>query len=307
MAEKVFIIGNGFDLDLGFRTRYSDFYQQFWPFRGAISGLGGFLEQCVQRNHWLDLEMELFNYAKANGGVVNKSKINFSQIEADKNDFYDLVSILRRFINRIPEENKINDKSIANKVFRTVLDTPHYSIYSFNYTNLADIASRLYIKETSYNRVEYKLNYTPIHGTIKDDNIILGVHSDAELVDGYEFLQKINQPNYKSTNLTQELETANEIVIFGLSLGIIDYPYFRRLFNAIGASDSEIVPPDKKKYITIFTYDESSRMEILKQLRTFIGYDLSTLKSNCYFDIIRTSMCNYEDKNKFEAWITRQK
>ena len=27
---------------------------------------------------------------------------------------------------------------------------------------------------------------------------------------------------------------------------------------------------------------------------------------NCHFEIIRTLMCNYEDKDKLEAWIARQ-
>ena len=307
MAEKVFIIGNGFDLDLGFRTRYSDFYQQCWPFRDAVSGLGGFLEQCVQRKHWLDLEMELFNYAKVDNGKALKNEDGLYPIDADKDDFECLQTVLASFIKRFVWENEPKKDSVASKVLNAVLENKHYSIYSFNYTDLAKIAARIYLDATFYDEIKYNLDYTPVHGTTEENNIILGVHSDAELIEGYEFLQKINQPTLVPNNLMQELNAAQEIVVFGLSLGIIDYPYFRRLFNALGASDSEIVPPDKKKYITIFTYDESSRMEILKQLRTLIGYDLSTLKSNCYFDIIRTSMCNYEDKNKFEAWITRQK
>lgn len=223
-------------------------------------------------------------------------------IDTDKEDFDILVGNLTSFIKRIPSEDQINKDSVASKVLRTILDNGRYAIYSFNYTNLKKIAARLYL-DVSYYGAEYDLSYTSIHGKVEDNNIILGVHSDANLIAGYDFLKKIDQTSFQSNDIIQDLSCAREVVFFGLSMGIIDYPYFRDFFKSLC---STIIPLDKKKFVTIFTYNESSRLEIHEQLRKLTRTDLMSLKSNCYFEIIRTSLCVYDDKDKFEKWISRQ-
>ena len=47
MHKNIFVIGNGFDLDLGLSTKFSDFAKSsFWPKQGgkAIPNLGLYLE-----------------------------------------------------------------------------------------------------------------------------------------------------------------------------------------------------------------------------------------------------------------------
>lgn len=59
--SKVFIIGNGFDISLGWNTRYSDFASnnRFWPFHNCVDGLSGHLEKNKILQKWLDIEKEL--------------------------------------------------------------------------------------------------------------------------------------------------------------------------------------------------------------------------------------------------------
>lgn len=305
MAEKVLVIGNGFDLDVNFRTRYSDFYKNWksmnlWAFDESSTGLGGYINQCAKSEKWLDLEMALFNYANSKNGYVKN--IANTSIVADRDDFEKLVYSLNRFIRRIIWEDKVNTNSVASKVLKSVLEDGHYTIYSFNYTNLGKIAARLYKGATLYDNVMCELKYTPIHGRVDDNDIILGVHSDAELVIGYEFLRKIDQPTFRSNNLLQDLEEAREVIFFGLSMGIIDYPYFREFFKKIC---NGVIPLNKKKHITIFTYNESSRMDVLKQLQILTNTDLLNLKHNSYFEIIRTESNGANDIDKLESWIAR--
>ena len=66
IKKKVFIIGNGFDLDLGWKTRYSDFVES--PYGKFIknylhAGLADFLDRKSQMTKWFDLEMALREYA----------------------------------------------------------------------------------------------------------------------------------------------------------------------------------------------------------------------------------------------------
>ena len=247
--------------------------------------------------------MALYNYAAFPDGKAVPEGGSYP-VDSDRNDFDTLVLSLTQFINRIPKETKADRDSVASIALKAVLDNEDYSIYSFNYTNLRRIAARLYLDVSSYDDVEYNLQYTPIHGTVKNDDIILGVNSDAQLIDGYGFLRKIDQPSYKSNNLQQDLPSAENIVFFGLSMGKIDYPYFRDFFEGLC---NGVIPSKEKKNVTFFTYDEGSRLQILKQLRELTGTDLMKLKSNCYFEMIRTSCCGYEDKQKFEQWLAKMK
>lgn len=302
------MIGNGFDLDVNFKTKYTDYYNiwkrnNLWPFEDSNNGLGGYIDACAKTDNWLDLEKSLFDYATADNGAVTRTSGRNNSIKTDERDFKALVANLTLFISRIPEETIIDNKSVAAQVLRAVLDNGSFSIYSFNYTNLNSIADRLYRSATD-DYIEHNISYIPVHGSVEENDIILGVHSDANLIEGYDFLKKVYQPNYHNNNLIQDLDNANEIVFFGLSMGIIDFPYFRHLFSSLCTG---IVPIEKKKKITFFTFDESSRMDIHRHLSTLTGTDLSSMKSNCFMEFIRTENCASEDKAKLNAWIASQK
>ena len=79
---------------------------------------------------------------------------------------------------------------------------------------------------------------------------------------------------------------ANEIVIFGLSFGSIDYSYFDRFFRQI--SEGESITDDKKQYITIFTKNDNSRLGIITSLRN-MGINIQRLYAQSHFQIICTS------------------
>ena len=70
---NVLILGNGFDLDVNYKTRYSDFAKNVrlcWPFDDAKDGLGGYLQERAKTDTWLDLESALLDYASATDGVA---------------------------------------------------------------------------------------------------------------------------------------------------------------------------------------------------------------------------------------------
>lgn len=62
IPNRLLIIGNGFDLDLGRKTRYSDFAKsESWP-KNLDSQLYGYLNAKSQIERWFDLEGELATY-----------------------------------------------------------------------------------------------------------------------------------------------------------------------------------------------------------------------------------------------------
>ena len=304
-VERLLVLGNGFDLNINYRTKYSDFARKVklcWPFNEKTDGLGGYLQQRAGADEWLDLESSMLDYASLTCGEAKRNGDGYYSIDSDKEDFQLLVWSLRTYIKRMIDEDAVDTKSIAANVLRTILRREDAKIYSFNYTNLKKIASALFVKDSRYSRDDFNLEYTPIHGCIETDDIILGVNNDAQLIDGYEFLIKNRQPHYRCTDLRQDLFSAKEITFFGLSMGKIDYPYFKDFWDSLSHG---IVPKEQKRHITIFTYDGTSRCQIIKNLCSLTCSDLSAIQSNSYFEIICTELCSRDDGNPYNQWLVR--
>lgn len=81
-----------------------------------------------------------------------------------------------------------------------------------------------------------------------------------------------------------EIASYDDIIIFGLSLSRVDYPYFDDFFKDVASGKYE---NERKKYIRVFTYDEKARMDILDNLRQMNG-GLIKLFGHSDFDIICT-------------------
>ena len=124
-----------------------------------------------------------------------------------------------------------------------------------------------------------------MHGELVNNSIILGVNDGAEIKEGYEQFQKTMSPHYNSHNLLADLDTAGDIIFFGLAMGEIDFTYFKSFFTKI--SNGEIVKPNDKKNVTIITKNESSRQKILMNLNQ-MGINKSSLFAQSNLNFIKT-------------------
>ena len=160
--ENVFIIGNGFDLDLELPTKYSDFAKStFWPqashivtsymrTNSSVIKLGTstspillehYLDKKKNLNTWFDLENELLLYSQADNKNNGKERDSF--IEKNIEYFIKLQNSLCDYI--ISVEDKVTRKdSAAGRVLKAVIDNDYFEqLYSFNYTSLNKIARSL--------------------------------------------------------------------------------------------------------------------------------------------------------------------
>lgn len=257
-SKKVFIIGNGFDLDLGWNTRYSDFVRsQYWPHKDFIydQNLQRSLQEKAKLEKWFDLEQALSDYAS----ISEKNPFSVqgsSYLQEDKHFFEMMSTALVQYLQHEQATSPIKEDSIAIKVLKAIINNGDFtSIYSFNYTDLNIIATKAGIPSIQYEHV---------HGNLKNQSIILGVEDNVELKNGYSFLYKTFNRHYESHPIQYDLLDADEVVFFGHSLGINDYHYFQRFFQQ--QCDEHLERKDGKD-ITIITYDEASRISILEQLR----------------------------------------
>ena len=55
MSKTLVILGNGFDLDLGWKTSYSDFYKEKQHKFESLKGMS-YVHEMITEGHWYNLE-----------------------------------------------------------------------------------------------------------------------------------------------------------------------------------------------------------------------------------------------------------
>lgn len=351
-TKKILILGNGFDLDLGRKTLYKDFYEsEFCPKdypAPLIKHLNEKWHNNLETVKWYDLENEILNYYEKiehkeitgydlydvnerkilvqikqipthttfsiiqdNLDVINRlladnilslsSNNHFivhpdaflSPVERDVKAIQKIKYGLMKYIEGIQGGN-IKEDSVAAAIVRTFAynyeHLDEYTVYSFNYMTLHSIYNR--------NAVDTFNDITQfVHGAIKDSNIIIGT-KDYKISPEYDFIQKSFDPQFNPPTLGVDLLLADDITIFGHSLGVNDSQYFKPFFE----QQSQMTA--KKKTITIFTKDEKSEMQIKRALQEMTNWNLSALYSMNNLQIIKTDVCN-EDKSLLRKYVKR--
>ncbi len=292
---NLMILGNGFDLNLGYPTSYEHFFKNVndmehggFPFvRGGrdYHGLGRYVLNASIHG-WYDLEDLLAQYGSR--GVYN----NDENPQKDQLDYIKLVNSLALYLKSLDLSHP-DTESVAARVFIGLSNCfIPFTVYSFNYTDINTVSTALGL---SLGSVAF------VHGSLESDDIILGVGDYGKLTKAYDYMYKTSNPKYKSTNLFHELDACNNLLIFGLSLSQVDYPYFEGFFKKVA---SGAFGTERKKFIRIFTFDEASRMEILRNLRK-MNQGMISLYNNADFDIIRTK--DNMDEHKVAALIDKIK
>ena len=289
---SLLILGNGFDKDLGMKTAYRDFAEStFWPFTNLSNkdqgSLACFLnERKEDVNTWFDLEELLAEFAQN----INKT---IEQAEKDFQDLDKVIKSLKEYLQAQEDEfckkmdtsmHAKRDTPARNVLQRFLKNKEIHSIYTFNYTNVYRIAMEIMFE------AEGKM-FSHVHGSIKDNNIILGTGDQREFNPAYFGFYKSANSSYKSSNLVEDLAKADEVYIFGHSLGTNDHDYFYDLFQDCIHYHKE---NNCKRKIRIFTYDVNSELEIKKQLMKLTNKHLIGLYAHCDVKILKTCR-EYQD------------
>lgn len=332
----VLVLGNGFDLDLGLKTSYKDFWESENCPKDYPAPLIAHLNQRWPDNReavkWYDLENELLNYylglSDPERGVdiisseekellkefssygyqcgwyndklellqslVNKGVLQYRQdplprmlehykedalqspIWRDRKALNLIKEGLCNYLQSISGESFAQDTVALNVLFATNFARESgnsLSIYTFNYTPIPVIYS-----DDFQNVIHY------VHGECKKGNIIIGTRDDGEYVNSYDFLQKSFDSHFNPPPLVADLLEADEVVIFGHSIGENDRQYFKAFFK----QQTDFERP-LRKGITIFTWDENSEVEIKRSLQKMTDNNLSTLYGLNQVEIIKTS------------------
>lgn len=272
--NKCLIIGNGFDLNLGLPTSYSEFIEST-EFK-AIShnndkndkSLLNYISEQFTIKNWCDLEAVLLEYAKT---IKLESSYEIRMI---LDEYMSLVTAMGNYLLRIVSGKPISHNSAASYVLRHFLLLSNEDpIFSFNYTPLDFFCN--------YLGVSNRPHVTYIHGSLDNKDIILGTECGNDIFPKeLSFLLKANSPSYKSTNFLETIKQSEMIIIFGHSLNTVDDVYFKPFFE-------ECIRDKTNHSLIIITKDNESSRNIKDNIRA-MGIQLPVLFQNVNLRFICT-------------------
>jgi len=292
MANIVLILGNGFDVDLGLKSKYTDFikgkeWQHVCDFIKdikrrysdgfqSISLLIHMMKASENPSLWFDVENEIHKFIKTYPAYDNKITDSLSGIT--KEEFIMLKNALSTYLQRMTHEFHLDVSKWSYILLKTLIESnSKVNVFTFNYTNSCALCKLPQID----------INY--IHGSLEDNDIILGceIIGREYFPKSFSFLQKSNMIS-RPNNIIEKLMDANEVIFFGHSLNFFDYPYFEEFFVNI------CFPIDHDLYLTFVTRNKESELDIRDNIR-----EQGILIQNLYKSNIKTVFIHSEP-NKSE-------
>lgn len=255
IVKITFLIGNGFDLNVGLNTRYSDFYP-YYVKRCPDDLLAKEIDENTDR--WSDLELAL-------GQVTDKIAPQKMEVFLDsvtnlENEFAKYLSEEMRRIHLDVKE--IRDKT-EGEIFRSLTgfymknqgesiesikniledanNLKEYSFITFNYTDVLEQCLNTFGKRFSPPLLniasfkERKVLY--VHGSIQERNMVLGVNDESQIAN-VNFRRGGSRRRLVKSYINDScgdgrdeeahaiIDSSDIICIFGMSLGKMDQQWW---------------------------------------------------------------------------------
>lgn len=280
--QCVIYLGNGYDVALGYKTRYSQFIENsvFLQLENKCQ-LADWIKQkySEDKNRWCDLEELLYEYSWYIYKRYNKSQEFINITDIFKEDHRHLTLALQDYICNQNSSDGSGSVPLLEKSWKSYLDIKY--ICCFNYTANA-VLERLLPDYLLLDRIHGAL--TP-HSKEKEVKIKLGIDRSMVVCNEHEFLYKDNMPTYAygiwqepskrlkaiSTDITRlplspTFSNVDVIIIYGCSLGKSDTAYFKYLFDNAA-----------EKRILLYHYGDKEKMKIADRIREISKYPIDKI------------------------------
>ena len=278
--ETLLIVGNGFDLSIGFKTSYGDFMKSSYFPHEETSNLCSYLHKQYEENMgWIDIENELSEYSRMlTTKKLNAKKYNtILDIGSLREEYDELKSSLKCYLQE--ETNRAFDPSPDNPANRVIDQLPADSkIISFNYTSIIERLTWDKFKDS-------KGNLLHIHGSLApNDDIVFGVEDSAKLPKEHVFLYKAHSRHLKVQEFSDWLNSAERIIFYGYSFGDTDHQYFEKFFRKLCSGDSSFTE------LVFYYYGQASYDNLIWQLQMLTNHKLTQLQIQNKIEFIDCSI-----------------
>ncbi len=244
MATVTFIIGNGFDINLGLKTRFKDVYPSYLEQDSKSSIIQQFkmtIGDSKDTEKWADFEMAMANYAKT---FNNENELIECLTDFRKYLKTYILEEQTRFLNSLTES--IKTEAIVNETIRSIQSyckgvskniTKQFSnkitalnFITYNYTNILDTLIKSL--DATVSTIGIPIKTLHLHGSL-DDTPVLGIDNLTQVDTSYKITKSgqraLIKPifnkeydNARIINAENMINTADCLCIFGFSLGDSD-------------------------------------------------------------------------------------
>ena len=284
MKRVTFLIGNGFDINIGLKTQYSDFYKYYIQ-HSTNHKLSKEIQADIKR--WADLEYELGKYtAKIRFDEMNSFLVEEDHLEQILADYLEneckkikidtpqkkekiaiqMQDYLMNFYKGLNNEQKKHIK----KYFSMKRESIEYSFINFNYTDTLEkilkITEDVVTPDIGVHEAELGGIYSHsigkhihIHGTTSEE-MVLGVNDESQIANkqlckSSYFKELLIKPESNRRYGQNKIETAKAIIdesmiicIFGMSIGKTDKMWWEYICKWLsGNRDRRLIIFVKKK------------------------------------------------------------
>jgi len=260
-----YLIGNGFDINIGMNTRYEDFLEYYLRFKSKDMFIQKAKDEIDKDlKNWADLELALGKYTSQiesqepdaffdfyedlHSNLARYLEIEESRYEynsLDKNKFLMDLQTPETYlgdtekpcINALKNTNALKDNNVLNNVVKS-----NINIITFNYTRSLEKLLALPDNKTEIQIDKFwKItSIEHIHG-FTDERMILGV-DNANQIENETFRRKIDfidqlvKPNCNQATKGLHPSICNDMIknssvvcMFGLSIGDTDKTWWQRI------------------------------------------------------------------------------
>ncbi len=276
--QRILIIGNGFDLNLGLKTSYKD-YMKWLKDNHFIqkSYLYAYLCKKDESNRWIDIENELRYYSSSISSMTASEKIRNKRKIADfRKEYTQICTLLRKYLKE--QEQLFDFSKVLNSEAWNLLVSlrerlrKQLQVISFNYTTYLD-----QIDDVSIHHV---------HGRLDKDDFVFGIEDSENISKQHTFLYKSHNQGLNVNHLNDKLDEAEHISFFGYSLGQTDHSYFDDFFKQQSTTGC------KRKKFDFYYYGHEAYDDLYWQLRTLT--DKRVAKFRQFNDVSFIDIKKYE-------------
>lgn len=307
-----YLIGNGFDLNLGLKTSYKDFLKYYKKIPTDNEIIQQFKKDLdKQIYNWSDLELSLGKYMeKFNKDQVDDIIVLLDDIQDNLSEYMKMQSDSIHFAPRdltqfkfdiceIQEYLNDSDKNEIITYRQGFNDKVAINVILFNYTNTFEKLSASVPADIQH-----------IHGTTSN-NMLLGVNDDSQILNesirnNQTLISSFVKPamngiigKYRQSACQKYIDEAYIICIFGMSIGKTDKIWWEAIVNKMKRSNVYLIIFEKlEEFNPIREYRFTPKKEeIISKLLSF-----STLTEQEIKDISQRIFVSFNDK-VFKAYF----
>lgn len=249
MDNTIVVLGNGFDLDLGLKTSYSDFINEYYlnpneEKKVKTNTLINAILDEYQDTGWVNIEEFLREYA------IDLSKRGIPKNRNIKEEYIKLCRDLSSYMYVDKYQIGYKKESCAYYMIPFIVNNK-LPIFTLNYTDLSPIIKRIII-DNKYNdsSISYIHGKSMVEWEGRESPIILGIDS-VPVKEDFRCMIK-SASKYYNPVIISALEQAKDVIFFGVGFGITDAPYFKGFFNMVVNEEFG------NKRLFVFTNDDGS-------------------------------------------------